>query len=290
MDEFKQIELHANGLTFPALEMGEGPLVICLHGFPDNNRSYRFQLPALAAAGFRVIAPTMRGYHPKCIPADGDYRHARMAEDVVGWLDELDCESAHIIGHDHGSFAAAAACIVAPHRFDSLVLIAVPHSKGLNESISKIPSQLLKSWYSIFFQLRPLARYFVERNNWALIEKLWRDWSPGWELPKEDLESVKRTLALPGVKNAALAYYWVADPVLDESGKRATDPIHVPTLGLTGALDGCVDTRIFDLTMTEASFPKGVELARIPDAGHFVHQEKPEEINELFVDWLRQND
>ena len=168
-------------------------------------------------------------------------------------------------------------------------MIAVPHSKGLNEAIFKYPSQLLNSWYQIFFQLRPLARYFVERKDWALIEKLWRDWSPGWELPVEDLASVKRTFSRPGVKNAALGYYWTADPVLDEARKKNTDPIEVPTLGLTGALDGCIDTRLFDLTMIDESFPKGVELERIQGAGHFVHQEKPEAVNALLVDWLRRH-
>ena len=286
MDEFKQIELHANGLRFPAFEMGSGPLVLCLHGFPDTKRSFRHQIPALAKAGYRVVAPTMRGYDPRCVPADRDYRVARLAEDVVGWLDALGEQSAHLMGHDHGSFAASAACIVAPERFRSLVLIAVPHPAGLNESILKYPSQLLNSWYTIFFQLRPLARYYVERNDWALIEKLWRDWSPGWKWPAEELAAVKLALAQPGVKDGALGYYWTTETRLTKDGKQTTDRVCVPTLGLTGALDGCIDTRLFDLTLNASSCPKGFEIARIPDAGHFVHQEKPEQVNALLLDWL----
>ena len=144
MAELRQIELHANGLAFPALEMGQGPLVLCLHGFPDNNRSYRFQLSALADAGYRAIAPTMRGYHPACIPPDGDYRTVRLAEDVIGWLDDLGEDTAHIIGHDHGSLVASAACIIAPDRFRSLMMIAVPHPGDTAKAVMKYPSQLLK--------------------------------------------------------------------------------------------------------------------------------------------------
>ena len=87
-----RIELRANGLRFSAHAAGAGPLVLCLHGFPDHAGSFRHQLPALAAAGYRAVAPTMRGYEPSSQPRDGDYHIVRLAEDVVGWLDHLGAE------------------------------------------------------------------------------------------------------------------------------------------------------------------------------------------------------
>ena len=141
-----------------------------------------------------------------------------------------------------------------------------------------------------FFQLRGLADATVEARDWALIEKLWRDWSPGWAVPAEELRAVKRTLAQPGVKKAALGYYRAAFALWSEGARRTRElmetPIPVPTLALTGALDGCMDTRVYDLLMSEADFPAGLKIVRVEKAGHFLHQERPEEVNRALLDWL----
>jgi pimeloyl-ACP methyl ester carboxylesterase len=142
----------------------------------------------------------------------------------------------------------------------------------------------------LFFQLRGIADLAVQARDWAFIERLWRDWSPGWELPAEELADVKRTLAQPGAKRAALAYYRTLLDQRSEAARETTrllsEKIPVPTLALTGALDGCMDTRLHDLAMDKADFPAGLEVVRIEDAGHFLHQEKPEEVNRLLLDWL----
>jgi pimeloyl-ACP methyl ester carboxylesterase len=288
---FDSTTLHANGLEFSALVQGEGPIVLCLHGFPDNQRSFRLQLPALAEAGYRAIAPTLRGYEPSSQPADGDYHIVRMAEDVVGWIDDLGADRVHLVGHDWGAVIGYAAAALAPGRLHSLTTIAIPHPGRLQDgAIQKVPSQLRNSWYMMFFQLRGIADHVVERNDWALIEKLWRDWSPGWSPPPEELAAVKRTLALPGVKQAALGYYRAMFGFRAEAAKetrRLLDSrIEVRTLALTGALDGCVDTRLHNLAMHADDFPNGMRVERIENAGHFVHQERPEQVNKLLVDWL----
>lgn len=284
--------LQANGLTFSALTQGDGPVVLCLHGFPDNARSFRFQLPALAAAGFRAVAPTLRGYEPSSQPADGDYHIVRMAEDVVGWIDALDQERVHLVGHDWGAVIGHAAAALAPQRLHSLTTLAIPHPGRLQrEGIRKLPSQLRNSWYMLFFQLRGIADRVVEARDWAFIEKLWRDWSPGWELPAQELASVKQTLALPGVKKAALAYYRATfdfrSAAARETARLLGSEIRVPTLALTGALDGCMDTRLHDLAMKREDFPAGFRVTRVEGAGHFLHQEKPDEVNGILLDWLR---
>src|SRR3954453_9658907 len=98
--------LHHGALSFSALEQGSGPLVLCLHGFPDHARTFRAQLPAFAEAGLHAVAPMMRGYEPASQPADGDYHVLRIAEDVIAWLDELGADRAHVVGHDWGAFVA----------------------------------------------------------------------------------------------------------------------------------------------------------------------------------------
>jgi pimeloyl-ACP methyl ester carboxylesterase len=292
MTEFDTTTLHAGGLAFSALTQGDGPLVLCLHGFPDNRRSFRHQLPALAAGGFRAVAPTLRGYEPSSQPEDGDYHIVRMAEDVVGWIDDLGQQRVHLVGHDWGAVIGYAAVALAPERFRSLTTLAIPHPGRLQqEGIRKLPSQIRNSWYMLFFQLRGLADWAVEARDWAFIEKLWRDWSPGWELPAEELATVKETLAQPGVKKAALSYYRsmfeFRSAAAKETARLLGSEIRVPTLGLTGALDGCVDTRLHDLAMKDEDFPAGLQVARVQGAGHFLHQEKPEEVNRILLDWLR---
>lgn len=283
--------LRANGLRFSAHSQGDGPLVLCLHGFPDNHRSFHLQLPALANAGFRAVAPTLRGYEPSSQPPDHDYHIVRMAEDVVGWIDNLDQERAHLVGHDWGAVIGYAVAALAPERLLSLTTLAIPHPVRLHrEGIRKLPSQLLNSWYMFFFQLRGISDWVVEARDWALIDKLWRDWSPGWELPAKELASVKQTLSQPGVKRAALGYYRAMfdfrSPAAKQTMQLLESPFRVPTLAITGALDGCIDTRLHDLVMNEADFPAGFRVERVEGAGHFLHQEKPDEVNQILLDWL----
>jgi pimeloyl-ACP methyl ester carboxylesterase len=279
-------------LSFSALTQGDGPVVLCLHGFPDNRRSFRLQLPALAAAGFRAVAPTLRGYEPSAQPADGDYHIVRMAEDVVGWIDDIDEQQVHLVGHDWGAVIGYAVAALAPERLASLVTLAIPHPGRLRkDGIGKLPSQILNSWYMLFFQLRGLADWAIEARDWALIERLWRSWSPGWELPAAELAAVKETFCQPGVKKAALSYYRamfdVRSPAAKETARLLESAIHVPTLALTGALDGCVDTRLHDLAMKREDFPAGFRVVRVDGAGHFLHQERPEEVNRILLDWLQ---
>ncbi len=294
MTDEKSLSLTVGDLRFGAYEAGTGPVALCLHGFPDHARSYREQLEPLARAGYRAIAPTMRGYEPSSQPADADYNMVRLAEDVVGWIDNLGEDKVHLVGHDWGAVVAYTAAAMAPERFHSLTTIAIPHPGRLqSEGIRKLPSQILNSWYIIFFQLRGIADYVVERNDWAFIEKLWRDWSPGWDFPPEELAAVKETLALPGVKRAALGYYRAVAKAGSEASKQGNElvagQIHVPTLAITGALDGCMDTRLHDLTLHKDDFPKGLEVQRFENSGHFVHQEEPEIFNDMLIDWLGRN-
>lgn len=294
MAELERIDLHANGLRFSALAQGQGPVVLCLHGFPDCMHSYRFQLPALADAGYRAISPTLRGYEPSSQPADGDYAIVRMAEDTLGWIDELGGEKVHLIGHDWGAVIAYAVTALAPQRFHSVTTMAIPHPGRMrSDGIPKLPGQIRNSWYMFFFQIRGLADRVVERNDWAFIERLWRDWSPGWELPTDALAEVKHTLAQPGVKKAALGYYRAMfNPFhagTRETTRLLSEKMNAPTLALTGALDGCMDSRMHDYAMKDEDFPAGFEMHRVQGAGHFLHQEKPEEVNALLLDWLRRH-
>ncbi len=288
---FETITLRRDALEFTARTCGDGPTVLCLHGFPDHVGSFRLQLPALASAGYRAIAPTLRGYEPSSIPADHDYRIVRMAEDVVHWIDALGERRVHLVGHDWGAVIGYAVAARAPERLHSLTTLAVPHLGGVRANASRIPPvQLLNSSYVALFQLRGVAEVLLAAGDWALVQWLWRRWSPGWEPPAEELAAITRAFARPGVRRAVLGYYRALFDLMSEEGRATwrslTATMRVPTLALTGARDGCMDTRLYDIVMREQDFEAELEVVRIPDAGHFLHQEKPEQVNRRLVEWI----
>lgn len=283
--------VRANGLQFATLEMGEGPLVLCLHGFPDHARSFRHQLPVLAAAGFRAVAPFMRGYAPTEAAADGRYQSAVLAQDAVELIAALGYESAHVFGHDWGAIAAHGAAILAPQRIKRLISAAVPHGPSVLNAFLSDYEQLRRSWYMFFFQT-PFADAAVPAGDFHFIERLWQDWSPGWNYPAEEMEALKATFRKPGVYQAALSYYRCTlnperqDPALaDLQSQIAMAPVPVPSLSIQGAEDGCMGANLTD--GMEAFFPAGLQKHILPGAGHFVHQEKPEQVNKLVLDFLR---
>jgi pimeloyl-ACP methyl ester carboxylesterase len=291
-----RIQLSHGQLTFTALTCGceanDGkPVVLCLHGFPDTANTFRFQMPALAAAGYRVVAPMLRGYEPLSQPSDDDYRLSSLAGDVITWLDTLGEDKVYLVGHDWGAAISYVAAALAPERFLSLVTIAVPHPARLPAAIRRLPVQLLRSWYMVFFQLRGIAEYAVERRDSALIRQLWQSWAPDLALSEDDWRSLRATFSAPGVTRAMLAYYRqnASPPIM--LGWKQTDAMRlttvpVPTLAITGADDRCIDTRLYDLVFSNRDFPAGVRVERIEEAGHFAHLEVPDRINALLIDWF----
>ena len=287
----ERITLRWDGLESTAFALGSGPVVLCLHGFPDDARSFRHQLPALANAGYRAVAPTMRGYEPSSQPdaSPSSYHPLRVAHDVVTWARQLSAEPVHLLGHDWGAVAAYLALALAPERFARAATIAVPPLHVVQAAPFRLPRQLRLSWYMFYFQLRGIADRAVARDDFAFLERLWRDWSPGWSFDPPALDSVKSTFRQPGVLRAALGYYRAMfNPFLADSlamQRLARKPCTVPLLAITGASDGCMDTRLYD-TIDPALFPGGLRVERVAGAGHFVHQEKPDDVNRMLIDWL----
>jgi pimeloyl-ACP methyl ester carboxylesterase len=291
MEQFKRGEVSANGVRFATLEAGDGPLVLCLHGFPDHARSFRHQLPALAAAGFRAVAPFLRGYAPTEIPADGRYQSAVLALDAVALIGALGYQSAHIFGHDWGAVAAYGAAIIAPEKVGKLITAAVPHGPSVLNAFLSSYDQQRRSWYMFFFQ-HPFADAAVAHDDFRFLERLWQDWSPGWQYPAEEMEALKATFREPGVLQAALGYYRATlnpmnqDPSLgDVQNQIGLSPVTVPSLVLHGARDGCMGVELLD--GMEALFPAGLRKIVVSDAGHFLHQERPDAVNRTVLEFLK---
>ncbi len=290
---------HAD-LAFTALTAGwethpDGDIIVCLHGFPDNAYTFRHQLSAFSQAGYRVICPTLRGYEPGSIPADKDFGLMAIAEDVVAWCHEFEAEAVHLVGHDWGASITYLAGMLAPDRFASLTTIAVPHGARFAQAVQKVPRQKRLSWYMMFFQLPFIAEQALQYRDWALIRKLWRDWSPGYTLTPDEWESLRATFCAPGVTSAMLAYYRQnigLAALLGLTKARPAGPTIVPvrTLALTGAQDGCIATEMYDVAMRQEDFPAGLKIMRIEKAGHFAHLERPNHVNDALLNWFANTD
>ena len=285
----------AEPLEFAYLEDGpaDGPLALCLHGFPDHAPTWTDLLRGLAAAGFHAVAPWMRGYAPTAVPVDGLYQPAALSLDAIALADALapGDHPAVLVGHDWGAIGAYGAVVHRPERFTRLVAMAVPHRAALTARMITSPAQLKRSWYMFFFQM-PLAEHAVRHNDFALIDRLWRDWSPGYEPPSDHLRGVKDSLGSPGGLDAALGYYrHLLNPLKHDQRLAAVEAagggwVPVPTLYLHGADDGCIGADMVDPDDMKPLFPGGLEAEILPGLGHFLHLEAPAQVNDRIVEFL----
>jgi pimeloyl-ACP methyl ester carboxylesterase len=275
VEEGARLDVDAGGLRFAALAWGpdDGPLALCLHGYPDTARTWRHLGLHLAGRGWRVVAPYMRGYAPSALAPDGDYSVTALAGDALALRDALGGdERAVIIGHDWG----AAAVYGAADAFRRAVTIAVappPVLLSVREP-RLVARQLRMSWYMLFQQLPGVSERALPR----LIPKLWRDWSPGYD-GRADVADVLAALRDPAHATAALRYYRALRPGLFDGELSST-----PLLYLHGADDGCqlpeIAARAADVLQAPSRF------TMVADAGHFAQLEHPDVVNGLIAEFI----
>jgi pimeloyl-ACP methyl ester carboxylesterase len=273
-----QTTITANGLTFGARTCGnDGPLALCLHGFPDSAHTWDHLLPELAAAGFRAVAPWTRGYAPTEVPADGDFSGAALTTDVNELHAALGGDSeAVLIGHDWGAMTAYSAAALAAERWRRVVAIAVPPPVAASAAFFHY-SQLKRSFYVFLFQT-PLAELVAGADDLRFIDNLWRDWSPSYD-GTADLVHVKDSLRDSSNLEAAIGYY----RAMFSSGFAGGAPSQ-PTLYLHGTEDGAFGVEGTRDTAAELSAESRVEI--LDGVGHFLHLEKPAEVNRLILGWI----
>lgn len=243
-----------------------GPLVY-LHGFPDHPPTAIDFLAALAS-DHRVIAPWLRGYAPS--PTAGPYDVETHARDVIAMIDHIGAP-VNLVGHDWGAAITYTVCMLAPERVRRAVTLACPHPRTFVRTVLRNPAQLRRSWYMTFFQL-PLSARLAAARDFAVIDRLWRTWSPGFTL-----EPARRAEL-----NRCLSESWPSPLRYYRPQRFRGTRIETPVLQLHGADDGCVLPPTVD---DSHRFAERV-LEVVPGVGHFLQLEDPRGIAARIRAWL----
>jgi pimeloyl-ACP methyl ester carboxylesterase len=264
-----------------------GEPVVLLHGFPEHSHSWRFQLPALAEAGYHAVAPDLRGYggsdRPTAVEA---YAAPALVGDVAGLIRALGHERAHVVGHDWGGGLAWGLAGNLPEVVRSLTILNAPQGPVSARLRSEDAGQRAKSWYMLLFQFPGVAEAWLSDDDFANLRGFVFDTAAPGTFPPEDREVFVDALRRDGALTAALNWYranmppasWLRDP---------PDPpeIAVPTMIIWGEADAYMSPQLLERSAATVTGPLRVE--RLPGVSHWVQQEVPDRVNELLLDFLR---
>ncbi|WP_018654100.1 alpha/beta fold hydrolase [Actinomadura flavalba] len=280
----------AGGTRFHVAEAGEGPLVLLLHGFPQFWWSWHHQIESLAAAGYRAVAVDLRGYGGSDKPSRG-YDLGTLAADAAGLVRALGEAGAVVVGHDWGGLLGWTMAVQHPKVVHRLAVVGAPHPLRLRQAVlGDLRGQAWAVRHTFGFQMPVVPERRLVADDAALVGRLLHEWSgPGF--PDERTERLARQgMRLPGVAHSAMEYHrWLIRSLPRPDGiryaRRMRGQIHVPTLQLHGALDRC--------TLPETAQGSGRYVAApyrwklIENAGHFPHQERPDQFDAHLLGWLR---
>jgi len=264
-----------NGLVFPYYDLGEGPVVILLHGFPDSRYLWRKQLQPLAEAGFRAIAPDLRGFRDAPKPEEVEaYAISHILKDINGLLDTLTVEKAHIVGHDWGSTVAWLFAGYYPQRTKSVTGMTVgapgaPDRRKLE--------QLEKLWYVFFFQNEGIAEEWLRRDDWQGLR--------AWTRENGDLENYISNLSKPGAITAGLNWYRANFKPASLNAQSDPPRIKVPAMGIAAENDDyLLESHVKKSdTMVDGSWTYHF----VQDASHWLMLDQPEKVNQLLINFLK---
>ncbi|SBS76578.1 Alpha/beta hydrolase fold protein [uncultured Mycobacterium sp.] len=299
MMEPRWIDVSAPAVQLRALSWGpdDGPIALCLHGFPDTAYGFRKLAPHLVAAGYRVVAPFMRGYVPSSLPTDGSYHIGAVMDDALQVRAACNPTDADVvIGHDWGAAVATGLAALPGTPFVKAVVMSVPPPAALRPQIGRplanrsrllrlVPRQFVRSWYISYFQLP----FLPERSQSWIVPLLWRRWSPGYNAA-EDLRHVDAAIGSPDRWRAALGTYRATirntrpPSRYAELHPRWLEAPRLPTLYLHGNDDGCMTPEF--TPWVRDILPPGSDVAVVEHAGHFLQLEQPDVVGKRIVDFL----
>ncbi|MFI8519366.1 alpha/beta fold hydrolase [Streptomyces sp. NPDC085481] len=260
---------------------GEGPAVLLVHGFPDSHHLWRHQVPALEAAGYQVVTPTLRGFGASDRPDGGPeaYHPGKHVGDLLELLDRLEIEQAHVVGHDWGSGIVQGLAQTVPDRVRSLTILSVGHFAAIRDAGWE---QKQRSWYMLLFQHAGLAESWLTHDDHANLR--------GMLAEHPDAEAVLEPLRAPGALTAALNIYRSGVPAEVQFAPALPLPplpAPVPVLGVWSTGDRFLTEESMADTAKHVAGPWRYE--RVEDAGHWLQLDQPERLNALLLDHLAQH-
>jgi pimeloyl-ACP methyl ester carboxylesterase len=279
----------ANGTRFHVAESGDGPLVLLLHGFPEFWWAWRQQLTSLSQAGFRAVAPDLRGYGASDKPPRG-YDLVTAASDAAGLVRSLGEANAVVVGHDWGGLIAWSMAAYFPKVVRRLAIVSMPHPLRLRPAVLSAPRAHAKSMgYALGFQLPLLPERRLVADGASQVGRLISSWSgPGWPDP-DTVNRYREAMRVPAVAHTALEYHrWYLRSRFRPDGIRYTRmmraPIQVPTLHLHGSLDPCIRPGAARGSGSYVEAPYRWRL--LEGVGHFPHEEAPDRFDMELCNWL----
>ena len=277
----------ANGARFHVAEAGEGPLVVLLHGFPQFWWAWRHQIPALVAAGHRVAAMDLRGYGASDKPPRG-YDTPTLTADVASVVRSLGESSAVVVGHDWGAWVAWSMPSLQPRVTRAIAALSMPHPLQLRHGIATSAAQRRASGHVLAWQSPIVPERRLSRDPLA-VRRLLESWSGADWPSEEEATTYAAAMRVPFVAHSAMEYYrWVGRSQLRRDGRSyaaaVRRPVEVPVLQLHGDADPVVlpATAAASGRMVSGRFRYEV----LEGAGHFLPEERPEQVSALLTSWL----
>ncbi len=270
--------------TSSSSQSSSSKLLFLLHGFPEFWYSWRRQIPALAASGFRVLAPDMRGYNLSDKPPGiAAYRMQALLGDVIGLIAHAGAQRAAVAGHDWGGVIAWHLAMYYPQVVEKLIILNAPHPAAYRREMRSL-RQLLKSWYVFFFQVPALPELLLRIGDFDWLGRMMRYQPVHPEaFGPDDVRRYKQAMARPGALTAALNYYRAFLRYRKQCKRSKVVPIQVPVLLLWGERDLYLNTHL-----TEGLTPwvPNLSVVRFPDCSHWVQNDVPDRVNRFMIDFL----
>jgi pimeloyl-ACP methyl ester carboxylesterase len=264
------------------VEAGEGPLIVLLHGFPEFWYGWRLQIEPLAAAGFRVVVPDMRGYNLSSRPEDVKaYDTERLTADIRGLIQERGAQSARLVGHDWGGSVAWATAMKYPEVVDRLAILNAAHPRKLSQGLHH-PDQLRKSWYFFFFDLPELPEVIVHASRWHFFRHFLHDARPPYT--PEEMDRYIEAWSRPGAAAGMINYYRFSVRQPPKEAEAALRPISAPTLVIWGQRDSYLGPELAEPDHDDV--PNLDRVERLPDASHWVHHDEAQRVTQLLTDFF----